>query len=316
MTVWRNGKQEGDRHARERRLVVRADARLRLARSDARARRRPSAPGPAAADAWASCGAAAGSREPPPLGPGDEVTMEVQGIGRIANRIVAGAELVDDGRAKPKGALGATPSTGARPRDRPRGDGAKRRPPAVSPALAGGPAAAEDPSRARPTRPGDAGGAGFDDRAHRPGARGRRCPPGRTRLRPGGSTCRSCSTVTRRTICRPGAAGGAGERTPAGGRTRPIVEHCKSRSRRPRPAPRPGLPRAAAGGRDRPLLDAMDPGRLRRGDLDDSPAVIELSSATGAGGLLGAGRGSSARSCSSTRGRAARSMSWGSGGSY
>jgi 2-keto-4-pentenoate hydratase/2-oxohepta-3-ene-1,7-dioic acid hydratase in catechol pathway len=38
-----------------------------------------------------------GSREPRPLQAGDEVTMEVEGIGRISNRIVAGAEPVDYG---------------------------------------------------------------------------------------------------------------------------------------------------------------------------------------------------------------------------
>lgn len=44
-----------------------------------------------------------GTREPPPLQPGDEVTMEVQGIGRITNRIVAGAEPVDVGEPRRRG---------------------------------------------------------------------------------------------------------------------------------------------------------------------------------------------------------------------
>lgn len=38
-----------------------------------------------------------GRREPPPLAPGDEVTMSVDGIGTISNRIVAGAEPIDYG---------------------------------------------------------------------------------------------------------------------------------------------------------------------------------------------------------------------------
>ncbi len=44
-----------------------------------------------------------GTREPRPLQPGDEVTMEVQGIGRITNRIVAGAEPVDVGEPRRRG---------------------------------------------------------------------------------------------------------------------------------------------------------------------------------------------------------------------
>jgi 2-keto-4-pentenoate hydratase/2-oxohepta-3-ene-1,7-dioic acid hydratase in catechol pathway len=44
-----------------------------------------------------------GTREPAPLSPGDEVTMEVQGIGRISNRIVAGAEPVDYGAPRRRG---------------------------------------------------------------------------------------------------------------------------------------------------------------------------------------------------------------------
>ncbi|MEH6303899.1 hypothetical protein PVV53_24650, partial [Salmonella enterica subsp. enterica serovar London] len=34
-----------------------------------------------------------GSRTPPPLQPGDLVEMTVEGIGTIANRVVAGVEL-------------------------------------------------------------------------------------------------------------------------------------------------------------------------------------------------------------------------------
>ncbi|UGS38189.1 fumarylacetoacetate hydrolase family protein [Capillimicrobium parvum] len=41
-----------------------------------------------------------GAIDPPPLAPGDEVTMTVEGIGTIANRIVAGAEPVDHGAPK------------------------------------------------------------------------------------------------------------------------------------------------------------------------------------------------------------------------
>ena len=41
-----------------------------------------------------------GQVHPPPLAPGDEVTMEVQGIGTITNTIVAGAEPVDYGTAR------------------------------------------------------------------------------------------------------------------------------------------------------------------------------------------------------------------------
>ena len=40
-----------------------------------------------------------GAIEPPPLAPGDEVTMTVEGIGTITNTIVAGAEPVDYGAA-------------------------------------------------------------------------------------------------------------------------------------------------------------------------------------------------------------------------
>lgn len=41
-----------------------------------------------------------GEIDPPPLAPGDEVTMTVEGLGTIANRIVAGAEPVDYGAPK------------------------------------------------------------------------------------------------------------------------------------------------------------------------------------------------------------------------
>jgi 2-keto-4-pentenoate hydratase/2-oxohepta-3-ene-1,7-dioic acid hydratase in catechol pathway len=44
-----------------------------------------------------------GTREPAPLSPGDEVTMEVEGIGRITNRIVPGAEPVDFGEPRRRG---------------------------------------------------------------------------------------------------------------------------------------------------------------------------------------------------------------------
>jgi 2-keto-4-pentenoate hydratase/2-oxohepta-3-ene-1,7-dioic acid hydratase in catechol pathway len=44
-----------------------------------------------------------GTRAPPPLSPGDEVTMEVEGIGRITNRIVPGAEPVDYGSPRRRG---------------------------------------------------------------------------------------------------------------------------------------------------------------------------------------------------------------------
>jgi 2-keto-4-pentenoate hydratase/2-oxohepta-3-ene-1,7-dioic acid hydratase in catechol pathway len=48
-----------------------------------------------------------GERTPPPLRPGDVVTMTVEGIGRIANRIVPGRDAV------------AVPAARHRPRDRP-----------------------------------------------------------------------------------------------------------------------------------------------------------------------------------------------------
>jgi 2-keto-4-pentenoate hydratase/2-oxohepta-3-ene-1,7-dioic acid hydratase in catechol pathway len=41
-----------------------------------------------------------GELDPPPLAPGDEVAMEVEGIGRIANRIVAGVAPVDYGEPR------------------------------------------------------------------------------------------------------------------------------------------------------------------------------------------------------------------------
>ena len=44
-----------------------------------------------------------GTREPPPLSPGDVVTMEVEGIGRIENTIVAGAEPIDYGSPRRRG---------------------------------------------------------------------------------------------------------------------------------------------------------------------------------------------------------------------
>ena len=44
-----------------------------------------------------------GTREPAPLSPGDEVTMEVEGIGRITNTIVPGAEPVDFGEPRRRG---------------------------------------------------------------------------------------------------------------------------------------------------------------------------------------------------------------------
>ena len=40
------------------------------------------------------------SREPRPLQPGDVVTMEVEGIGRIENRVVAGVDPVDFGEPR------------------------------------------------------------------------------------------------------------------------------------------------------------------------------------------------------------------------
>jgi 2-keto-4-pentenoate hydratase/2-oxohepta-3-ene-1,7-dioic acid hydratase in catechol pathway len=44
-----------------------------------------------------------GTREPPPLAPGDVVAMEVEGIGRIENTIVAGAEPIDYGSPRRRG---------------------------------------------------------------------------------------------------------------------------------------------------------------------------------------------------------------------
>jgi len=48
------------------------------------------------AEGWGRSGAI----EPPPLAPGDEVTMVVEGIGRITNRVVAGVDPVDYGSPK------------------------------------------------------------------------------------------------------------------------------------------------------------------------------------------------------------------------
>ena len=48
--------------------------------------------GRAAAAAWRRTRTRAGRREPPPLTPGDVVTMNVEGIGTISNRIVVGTE--------------------------------------------------------------------------------------------------------------------------------------------------------------------------------------------------------------------------------
>jgi len=42
-----------------------------------------------------------GRQDPPPLRPGDEVVLRVQGIGELATRIVAGREAVPIGRARP-----------------------------------------------------------------------------------------------------------------------------------------------------------------------------------------------------------------------
>jgi 2-keto-4-pentenoate hydratase/2-oxohepta-3-ene-1,7-dioic acid hydratase in catechol pathway len=44
-----------------------------------------------------------GTREPAPLSPGDVVTMEVEGIGRIENTIVPGAEPIDYGSPRRRG---------------------------------------------------------------------------------------------------------------------------------------------------------------------------------------------------------------------
>jgi 2-keto-4-pentenoate hydratase/2-oxohepta-3-ene-1,7-dioic acid hydratase in catechol pathway len=44
----------------------------------------------------------AGRREPPPLAVGDLVTMHVEGIGTIANRVVAGSEPRPVPRAAPR----------------------------------------------------------------------------------------------------------------------------------------------------------------------------------------------------------------------
>ncbi len=41
-----------------------------------------------------------GEIDPPPLAPGDEITMTVEGIGTITNRVVAGVEPVDYGTSK------------------------------------------------------------------------------------------------------------------------------------------------------------------------------------------------------------------------
>jgi 2-keto-4-pentenoate hydratase/2-oxohepta-3-ene-1,7-dioic acid hydratase in catechol pathway len=42
-----------------------------------------------------------GRQDPPPLKPGDEVVLQVEGIGELATRIVAGGEPVSIGRARP-----------------------------------------------------------------------------------------------------------------------------------------------------------------------------------------------------------------------
>jgi hypothetical protein len=45
----------------------------------------------------------AGRHEPPPLEPGDVVTMRIEGIGEIANRVVEGAEPAAVPKARRRG---------------------------------------------------------------------------------------------------------------------------------------------------------------------------------------------------------------------
>jgi 2-keto-4-pentenoate hydratase/2-oxohepta-3-ene-1,7-dioic acid hydratase in catechol pathway len=44
-----------------------------------------------------------GAIDPPPLRPGDEITMTVEGIGTISNRVIAGAAAIDYGRPRRRG---------------------------------------------------------------------------------------------------------------------------------------------------------------------------------------------------------------------
>ena len=64
------------------------------------ARATSSAPGPAAPAVCSRSGVAGDSDDPPPLGPGDEIELRVEGIGAIRNRVVEGVAKVDIGAGR------------------------------------------------------------------------------------------------------------------------------------------------------------------------------------------------------------------------
>ena len=74
---------------------------LRLARDRAARRATCSGSGTCGSGCLAELWGRHGRLEPPPLRPGDVVTMAVEGIGEIANRVVAGVEPVPVPAARP-----------------------------------------------------------------------------------------------------------------------------------------------------------------------------------------------------------------------